>query len=261
MLQAAFMRSLLDPLLAANPDPAAPAIVASGIAPAKRLSIYRNNTEANFAGSLRLSFPATYRLVGKDYFRQCARLYQLHHPSRSGDLQHVGEAFPDYLAKLHARDQYRYLGDVARLEWLCQQSLLAADHGPLDLPKLAAVAPDNYDSLCFLFHPSMRLFSSKFPCQKIWQANAADEHIDELIDLDLAISRGPEFLLIFRDSLALPLHRLNTSEFALLVNLQRGATFATAVEAANAESADFNPSDSLRRFVAMRVIVDFKFLR
>ncbi len=270
MLQAAFMRALLDPLpepdsaqgsLLSTCDIVAREIVARGIAPAKRLSIYRKNTETNFAASLRLSFPATYRLVGKDYFRHCARLYQLQRPSCSGDLHHVGEAFAEYLAQLHAHDRYCYIGDIARLEWLCQQSLLAADRSPLDLAKLAAVDLSDYDSLCFLLHPSVRLFSSKFPCQTIWQANTADDNTSENIDLDLASDRGPEYLLIFRDSLGLLLQGLNACEYSFLGNLQRGETFTTAVQAANTESAAFNPSDSLRRWVAMRVIVDFKLMR
>ncbi len=95
-----------------------------------RLSLYQNNVRANFADSLRSTYPAVWRLVGEDYFRHAALEFQRSHPSRSGDLVHVGRGFAEHLAALHGDDGYRYLGDVARLEWLCQETLLAAEHAP-----------------------------------------------------------------------------------------------------------------------------------
>jgi hypothetical protein len=74
--------------------------------PMQRLAIYANNAETNFIESLRLSFPAVLRLVGDAYFTQCAREFRTRHPSRSGDLQHIGAAFPEYWAMRHRQ---RYL--------------------------------------------------------------------------------------------------------------------------------------------------------
>jgi hypothetical protein len=104
-LQSGVMHALLD----GEMDDAAPLIVARGIAPEHALSVYANNARTNFVESLILSFPAIRRLVGEDYFRQCARGFHARHPSRSGDLQPAGERFAQYLAELHGEDEFRYL--------------------------------------------------------------------------------------------------------------------------------------------------------
>src|ERR1700688_1918232 len=93
-LQSGVMRALLD----GETDRAAPWIVARGIAPAQLLGVYANTVRTNFVESLISSYPAIRRLVGEDYFRQCARGFQARHPSLSGDLQPAGMLFPQYLA-------------------------------------------------------------------------------------------------------------------------------------------------------------------
>src|SRR5258708_14681113 len=191
-LQSGVMRALLD----GEPDRAAPLIAARRIAPAHVLSVYANNARTNFIDSLMSSYPAIRRLVGDDYFRRCARGFHARHPSRSGDLQPAGMRFPEYLSELHGDDEFRYLGEVARLEWVIQETLLAADHGPLDLAKLGTIAAGDYDDLRFYLHPSARLFTSEFPCVSVWEANVGSEAEPELIDL----GTGPDRALLVRNS-------------------------------------------------------------
>jgi hypothetical protein len=258
-LQRDFMRALLD-------DPASAAalpVVPSGLAPEQRVQVYAGTARANFASALELSYPVIRRLVGADYFQQCARGFQREHPSRGGDLHPAGAPFPAYMDALHRDGDYRYLGDVARFEWLLQEALLAADHAPLDLGKLAAVAPADYDGLRFQLHPSLRLFESAFPCLAIWRANSAPEE-PPLIDLNDA---PHERLAIMYNGF----HTLNAGEKAFLEALASSASFAAAVEAGTAGAAvgatastaaasaahAFDAVAALRRFVLASVIVDF----
>ena len=178
-LQDRFLRGILDGE-AAN---AKSLVLAQGLDPLERLAIYANNASANFLESLRFSFPAVRRLVGEDYFSQCVRQYHRRHPSRSGDLQHTGSAFSDFLGELHGNDQFAYLQDVARLEWLYQESLIASDHAPLDFGRLAAVEPAQYDDLQFKLHPAAHLFASPYPALEIWRANVDGEADPKEIDL------------------------------------------------------------------------------
>jgi len=220
--------------------------------PARRLEVYRNNVRANFIDSLHSSFPAVWRLVGEDYFRQVAREYHRDNPSRSGDLLHVGRGFPAYLAKLHRADQYRYLADVARLEWLCEESLLAAEHAALDMERLRGVAPSAYGALRFEVHPALRLFESPFPALRIWEANVASDAEPEPIDL----GAGADCLAITRVRLKLAFHRLSRGEFSFLDSLRGGDDFSEAIERAGA-CDEFDAGAALRRFVAAQIIVDF----
>jgi hypothetical protein len=255
-LQSAVMHALLD----GEPERAAPFIVAGAIAHAYALDVYANNARTQFVESLISSFPAIRRLVGEDYFRQCARGFHARHPSLSGDLQAAGTHFPRYLWQLHRDDEFRYLGEVARLEWLIQESLLAADHGPLDLAKLGAVAAGDYDDLRFILHPSARLFASEFPCLDIWEANVGSDAEPELIDL----GAGPDRVLLVRNSGQLKCHRLGHGEQAFLQSVLAGERFAVAVESGarrgeiDAAGGGFDAAAVLRRFVLGAVIVDFR---
>jgi len=218
-----------------------------------RMRLYQSNVQANFVDSLHSSYPAIWRLVGEDYFRQAAREFQRSVPSRSGDLLHVGRAFPEYLAALHRDDQYRYLGDVARLEWLCQEALLAAEYAPMDVERLRAVAPSAYDGLRFELHPTLRLHHSPYPALRIWEANAVSEAEPEVIDL----GGGSDCLALLRQRLKLTFHRLSRGEFAFLEAVARGAEFAAAIASAGAYEEEFDAGAALRRFVAAEAIVDF----
>jgi len=259
-LQSAVMRALLD----GEPDDAVPLIAARGIAPKHRLGVYAGNVRANFIESLISSYPAIRRLVGEDYFRQCARSFHTRHPSLSGDLQPAGAEFPQYLSELHGHDEFRYLSEVARLEWLIQETLLAADHGPLDLAKLQQVLPDDYDDLRFCLHPSARLFASNYPCLGVWEANVGSDAEPELIDLD----SGPDRVLLVRSGGRLKCHRLSQGEQAFLQSVQAGERFAAAVEcgaarteadiAGDGEPSTFDAAAALQRFVVAGVIADFQ---
>jgi hypothetical protein len=257
-LQSDVLRALLD----GETDRAAPLIAARGIAPEHVFRVYANTARTNFIESLMLSYPAIRRLVGEDYFRQCARGFHARHPSLSGDLQPAGMRFPQYLSELHGDDEFRYLSEVARLEWLVQETLLAADHGPLDLAKLRAVLPNDYDDLRFHLHPSARLFASEFPCVKVWEANVGSDAEPELIDL----GAGPDRALLVRNSGQLQCHRLSHGELRLLQSVLAGERFAAAVEngvnggeldAARGDGA-FDAAAALQRFVLAGVIVDFQ---
>jgi hypothetical protein len=245
-----------------EPDAAAECIAAHGISPAARLSVHADTARANFIASLVSSYPAVERLVGEDYFAQCARGFHRRHPSQSGDLQPAGRGFAQYLMELHGDDEYRYLGEVARLEWLIQETLLAADTGAFDLAKLGKVAPHEYDELRFQLHPSARLFASAYPCVHIWQANVQSNAEPEPIDL----SEGPDRVLLMRSlDGELTFHRLSRGEERFLQALYAGERFGGAVDAGAArEEADaldagagFDAGVALRRFVVAGAIVDF----
>jgi hypothetical protein len=255
-------------------------IAAHGIPPARRLNVYATTARENFIGSLASSFPAVRRLVGHEYFEHCARSYHRRHPSLSGDLQPAGMQFANHLSAIHGNDAYRYLIDVARLEWFIQESLLAADHPMLDVTRLAAVAPARYDALRFDLHPTVRLFASDYPCLRIWQANTTGDAAPDTIDL----SSGGDRLLLMRRDGELVFQQTSSGEQRFLCALMSGARFAEAVEAGEPDNANpaanaratantdavvhasvpdglggdvFEAAAALRRFVLAGVIVDF----
>jgi hypothetical protein len=238
-----------------------------------RLRVYQSAMRCNFEDALRATFPAVERLVGADYFRQSAREFQRRRPSRSGDLTMLGELFPEHLRRAHGNDAFAYLADVARLEWLIQESLLAAEHAPLALERLGRVPPSGYESLRFRCHPALRLIDSRYPVLRIWEANVAiaegvppggaarGDHacadgvpagVAPPIDLD----SGGDRLVIMRRRLRLEFHRLSVGERDFLAAIVAGAPFSAAIERGECDPG-FDAAAALRRFVAAEAVVDF----
>ncbi len=241
-LQTCFLNGL------SSPSSAAAALVALPEAAAlARLRIYQTNLRSNFTAALKSAYPVVERLVGADYFNHAAGEFQQRTPSRCGDLLPSGAAFPQFLAELHHAGAYAYLADMARLEWQIQHALLAGDHAPFDLAKLAAVEPARYDDLRFDTHPSLGLFESRYPALRIWQANADPTREPELIDLD----DGADRLAILQHGLQLTFHRLSAGEWRFLGALEDGATLADAIAA----GAPFDAAAALQRCVAAGALV------
>jgi hypothetical protein len=240
-------------LLGGSTEDLSQLIHARGITTGDRLRIYRQNVIENFTESLRSSFPVTVRLVGEDYFRDAARRLQQTQPSSSGDLANVGAAFPGFLQQRHQSDRFCYLADVARFEWLCQTSKLAAEHACLDLTKLASVPPADYDGLHLVLHPSVNLFESPYPCLQIWQS-----HLDERIDNDsIDLDSGGVRVAIASARHRLTFLSLSKSESIFLDALRSDCPLCLAVEAAISADPAFDVAEVLRRYVMAHVIVDF----
>ncbi len=259
-LQADFLSAILD----ASPTGVSKEILGGNIGSSRRLAVYADNSQANFLRGLRSTFPAICRLVGDAYFSRCAREFRRAHPSRSGDLTPAGAAFPDYLVARHGQDRFRYLGDVARLEWLYHECLTAAEHAAFDVTRLAAVPVNDYDHIRFHLHPSARLFSSPFPAAAIWEANVASDLEPEAIDLD----RGGDRLLLLRKGNGVVFRSLCRGEHVFLESLARGSPLATALaeafaaalagtEAAAPCDPGFDAAAALPAFVQAGAIVDF----
>jgi hypothetical protein len=229
-------------------------LIAGPRAPAeRRFDVYANTVQSNFRDALQSTYPAVRRLVGEDYFRQSARELQRRHPSASGDLSHCGQGFPNFLAQLHPDDGFTYLADVARLEWLIQESLLAAEHAPLDLASLARVPPADYDGLRFGLHPTLRLFESRYPALAIWEVNVGDDAEPPTIDL----RSGGNQIAIVRHRLQLQFLALSPGEYCFLHAFARGESFSAAVDRGATADADFDACAALQRFVAAEAVVAF----
>jgi hypothetical protein len=244
---------VMDALLGGGISPVAELVTAPNATAERRFGVYANAVQGTFRDALHSTYPALRRLVGDDYFRQTAREFQRLHPSRSGDLLHCGREFPPFLAQLHPNDGFTYLADVARLEWLIQESLLAAEHAPLDLASLARVPPVDYDGLRFELHPTLRLFESRYPALAIWQDNVGSHAEPATIDL----RSGADRIAILRNRLQLQFLRLNAGEHCFLQACARGECFSAAVDRAAEADAAFDASAVLQRFVAAEAVVAF----
>ncbi|MEO8627337.1 MAG: DNA-binding domain-containing protein [Betaproteobacteria bacterium] len=230
-----------------------PNVRADGVSPAARIGFYRTNVFANYRSALALSYPAVQSLVGERFFAVLCDDYIRRIPSRSSDVGQHAERFAQFLSGYAGVRSLPYLADVARLEWCIEESFNAGDHAPLDLKRLAAIAPEHYASLRFLLAPHCHLLSSIFPIDRIWQLSQPDFATDD----NAALEPGRVDLLIKRDRHSVAVEALSAAEFAMLTALSSGYTFARALDDARAVHLAFDPADFLQRRVFCGVIVDF----
>lgn len=230
---------------------------AGGVPAERRLEVYRNNVRANFRTALAAGFPVLLRLVGETYFAQMAWAYQRTYPSPSGNLFHTGRHLCRFLADRLGGTEHGYFADVARLEWLCQESAVAADAGPLSLQRLALIDEDDYGRLRLQLHPAVRLMESRYPVMRIWQSNQPGHDGSDAIDL----ASGPDRLVIRCVGPHNELRRVPAGDFAFLSALWSGEPLDQATATATASDAGFLLGETLQLYVALNVISGFTLLQ
>ena len=202
-------------------------IVDDGLEPARRVQVYRNNARAMFEGALERTYPVLRRQVGDERFAVLAQDYRAEHPSRSGDLHWVGEKFASWAAPRLAADGQAWLADLARLEWACEEAMVAARLPPLAPAELARVSPENLADVGLALQPGLRSVTSPFPVWSAWRAGQAG-CAGEPVDLAL----GAQHVVVTCGETGLVLHSLPEDQFLFVAALAGGAPLGSAVELA-----------------------------
>jgi hypothetical protein len=243
-LQAGFARAMIDG--------AAPALLpwigTRGIEPAARLQIYRNAILATQVASLVASFPAVERMLGVDCFDGWATRYAAWHGSRSGNLQNLGDDFADYLEARPELSGLSWLGDLARLEWLRQCTMLAADACALDALALqAALLAAGDDPLLHLL-PCVHAIAAAFPVLDLWR------HCESPETLSVNLAGGAQGELLWRDEGQVAMQACTPATVALVTALKDGKRVTAAVEAAHALDPH-SPLDALLGPLLTRALI------
>ena len=219
-VQDAFARGLLtrDPALAAS------FVVADGaIAPAERLSIYRNTFIGTLVQALRNTFPAVERLVGAEFFEGAAAIFVAAQPPGGAYLNEYGGAFGDFLAGFAPAASLAYLPDVARLEWALSEVTHAADAPVLDPAALGGLGEEEQELVMFRPHPAVRLVRLAHDADVIRQA--VMRHDEESFK-GFAPSPEPFWLLAQRVSLEPMMRRMSDADAATTQALFAGRPLA-----------------------------------
>jgi hypothetical protein len=132
-VQAAFVQGMLAPSLTA---PVASGIVDGGVAPERRLALYRNNVLLSLRRVLEGTFPATRRLLGPERFAEIALAFIRCAPPDRPQLLAYGTDFPAFVER--GGESSTVVADVARCEWAREEAYYAADAPPLMAADVAA---------------------------------------------------------------------------------------------------------------------------
>ena len=225
---------------------------ARGLSAERRLQVYRHNMQSALQAALEAVYPVTRRLVGEEFFAAAAQGYIAANPSRSGNIQDYGGAFPKFLAEYVPAASLPYLGDVAALEWRRLQTTLAPPHLPMDLEALAAVPAELQPSLHFHHQPAARALSSSFPILSIWEFCQQQEPEGELL------LEGPgECVLFARPRLDVTMRLVTPGEYRFLQALCRGDAFEHACQEALAAEPKFDVERQFAKLVQEEILTSF----
>lgn len=249
-LQTEFASALLG-----NPSDIGLRTRGSGLAPERRIAIYRNNTRLSLTEALRDIFPVVERLVGRLFFDELAQACIRHDPPRVVCLHEYGGGLADLLTTYPPVARLPYLPDVARLEWSCHEAYFAADAQGLDPAELVRVPLACHECLRFVLHPTARLMASSYPIQHIWEVNQPYFAGEDRVDL----REGGCHLLILRSRLHVEIHALDSADHALLAALAAGWTIGRALERALHEDQGFDLLTRLHHWLQLRVLTDFPY--
>lgn len=248
-LQAAFARTLLG----ADAPQAGRIGAGEGSRADARLAIYRNNVIGSLAGVLAAAFPLTQKLMGEENWLAMAADFIRTHPPREAHLLVYGGELPDFLAaglSEGGRDP-GFLPDLARLEWARVEAYHAADGDPVPPAVLAELPQDRLPDLKLVPHPSLRLVTSRWPVEAIWQAASAGEDVRPLL------GAAGQALLVLRPVAKVETRRLSAGEFTFLHTLADGQTLGAAALAAFEAEAGFGLQDALVTHLAGGVFTGF----
>jgi hypothetical protein len=224
-IQTAMRRDLLG-----NSNPRGAATLSDTLAPANRLSIYRNTSRITLTNALRLNFPAVQRLVGEDFFAAVADAFIEREPPNTAWLDLYGDGFPEFLQSFAPAATLVYLPDVARLECAVGRALHVLDAEPLEYSRLLDIDPSVQGCVCFTPHPSVSLVFSPYPVDAIWRAVLARDNA-ALAALDL--SAGAVRLLVERRAGEIGVTRLDARRWNFAEALFAGQSLSTALTVAD----------------------------
>lgn len=229
--------------------------VPQGILPPRNFRIYRNNVYAGLIKSLEARFPVVRRLVGDDFFAQCARIFVELSPPRSPVLLQYGAEFPDFISAFEPARHLPYLGPVAEVEWQRHLAQHGADAQPLDAAELRLLDVADMDRLSFNLHPTCHIMASPFPIFSIWRTNTFDA-VTKAVPAD---APGETVLLVrpYDHVVCVPL--VNGADI-FMAQLQQGATLGHATAQAHAGHRQFDLAATLAMLFRASVFSGFRLM-
>lgn len=148
----------------------------------KHFSIYHQNWSFGLTKALKNIYPVCERLTGNVFFEAMAKIFVQSHPSTFFSLNEYGKNFDEFIKNFEPAKSLVYLSDVAKLEWIIHETLIAKSNPVFDIGNMISLVDHG------------KLLKSEYPIDKIWETNQENYEGETNISLD----EGPVWLLVFR---------------------------------------------------------------
>ena len=133
------------------------------------MAVYRNTVFHGAVEALRANFPVVEQIIGEEMFEHVAVDFASTCPPRDPVLALYGAEFADWLTHQKWISDLSYLPDVARVERLHVECLLATDRGPASLEEAMRISWHTNGRL--RLHPALRFSWLSTPAMSIWLAH------------------------------------------------------------------------------------------
>jgi hypothetical protein len=195
------------------------------------LAVYRNTVIHGAVEALRSNYPVIVQIVGDEMFEGIAVEYSSAHPPRSPVMALYGEALADWLRRQDWVADLPYLPDVAVVERLHVECLMAADGEPLAASEIFGLR-----ELRLKLHPAVRFNWLQTPAMSIWLAH------QQSVPSEIAPEWKPEGALFARPSpFTVHAPRIGASAHRILFGIRLGERVGQSVEAAGRLYPDTDP--------------------
>ncbi|WP_308514374.1 DNA-binding domain-containing protein [Sphingomonas flavescens] len=187
------------------------------------MAVYRNTVLQGAVEALRANFPIVAQILGDEMFEAAAVDHASECPPRQPVLALYGARFAEWLQHQPWIDDVPYVPDVARVERLYVESLMAADAQAVTASELG----DDPSDLRLALHPALSFAWLSTPAMTIWLAHQGT------VPSELAPEWKHEGALFAR-----PRHeimhtpRMSRSAHRLLSGIRLGETVGQAIAAA-----------------------------
>lgn len=217
-----------------------------------RLGIYSDAYRLRLTEALASTLPRLQQLLGKEQFAALASEYIDLCPSRYPSIRWFGDQLPRLL--IQSFPQQPRLAELATWEWAIAAAFDGADAEPVGIEALAAVAPEQWPSLTFQFHPTVQVLPMRTNAPLLFKALSADDSPPEPVTLD-----EPQSWLIWREGLKTQYRSLPLDESAALEVIRGGGSFEMLCDTLcawhDAEAVPAQAAGLLKRWVVEQMIV------
>jgi hypothetical protein len=217
-----------------------------------RLAVYSEAYRLRLTDALAATLPRLQQLMGQAQFAAIASDYIDLSPSSYPSIRWFGDQMPLLLRQ--SFPEQPWLAELASWEWAIAAAFDGADAAPIGVEALATVAPDQWPTLQFQFHPTVQCLQMRTNAPVLFKALAAETELPACVALD-----EPQPWLIWREGLKTQYRSLSTDEGAALELMREGGTFEALcdtlctwheVDAVPAQAAGL-----LKRWVVEQMIV------
>jgi hypothetical protein len=189
------------------------------VAPLQRLQVYRNSFIMGVTEALAITYQHTVALVGDEFFNSVARSFILTMPPVENNIMSYGAGFNAHLASLPQLAEMPYISEMARFEWLLEQTTNAQVEDKIfDTAQLALVPESHLGKITFQIPTQIALFQSEQNISHLYQMLITDEVVESDLNIPcyLALKKQPDFRI--------EIINLQQAAFLLLQKISEGNT-------------------------------------